>query len=123
LQTAIEDVGGTGAKFAAYKFFSGASTSMVRTPFGFTGLNGGAGLGGFVASSSGGVTGGAGGLAVHPSAPGSVTAFGGSIGGGVLGGFSRGVTATNYSNPFQLGKFAAFGIADYLLYAARQVCK
>jgi hypothetical protein len=34
LQSAIEDVGGTGAKFAAYKFFRGASTSMVRTPFG-----------------------------------------------------------------------------------------
>ena len=89
----------------------------------FTGVNGGAGLGGFIASSSGGLTGGAGGLSVHPSAPGAVTAFGGSIGGGVLGGFSGGVSATNYSSPFQLGKFAGFGIADYLLYAVRQACK
>jgi hypothetical protein len=90
---------------------------------GFTGVNGGAGLGGFVASSSGGLTGGAGGLAVHPFSPGAVTAFGASIGGGLLGGFSGGVSATNYSSPFQLGKFAAFTIGDYLLYAARQVCK
>ncbi len=34
LQSAIEDVGGTGVKFAAYSFFKTASTSMVRTPFG-----------------------------------------------------------------------------------------
>jgi hypothetical protein len=29
-----EDVGGGAAKFAAYKFFQGASQTMVRTPFG-----------------------------------------------------------------------------------------
>jgi RHS repeat-associated protein len=34
LQSAIEDVGGTGAKFAAYSFFKTASKTMVRTPFG-----------------------------------------------------------------------------------------
>src|ERR1700740_2586450 len=34
LNSAIEDVGGTGLNFAAYSFFKTASTSMVRTPFG-----------------------------------------------------------------------------------------
>lgn len=34
LHSAIEDFGSTGLKFAAYKFFRGASTSMIRTPFG-----------------------------------------------------------------------------------------
>jgi len=34
LQSAVEDVGGTGLKFAAYSFFKTASSTMVRTPFG-----------------------------------------------------------------------------------------
>ena len=34
LNSAIEDVGGTGLKFAAYSFFKTASNTMVRTPFG-----------------------------------------------------------------------------------------
>ena len=34
LDSAVEDIGGTGLKFAAYSFFKTASTSMVRTPFG-----------------------------------------------------------------------------------------
>jgi len=88
---------------------------------GFTGVNGGAGLGGFAESSSGGLTGGTSGLVPN----GNVNAAGISLGGGLLGGFSGGVTATNYSNPAQLGKFWGFGLSpvDWLLYAARQVCK
>ena len=47
-----------------------------------------------------------------------------SLGGGLLGGFSGGVTATNYSNPAQLGNFWAFTPLDDLIYEARQVlCK
>ena len=34
-----------------------------------------------------------------------------------------GLTATNYTNPTQLGKFAAFSATDWALYAAKQVCK
>lgn len=34
LGSAVEDIGGTGLKFAAYSFFKTASKSMVRTPFG-----------------------------------------------------------------------------------------
>lgn len=33
-ESAAEDIGDTGAKLAVYKFFVGASQSMVRTPFG-----------------------------------------------------------------------------------------
>jgi hypothetical protein len=71
--------------------------------------------------SSGGLTGGTSGLVPN----GNVNAAGISLGGGLLGGFSGGVTATNYSNPVQLGEFWGFGLnpVDWLLYAARQVCK
>jgi hypothetical protein len=91
-------------------------------------VNGGAGLGGFAAASSGGLTGAAqgGGLqgAASALAPnGQVRAGGVSLGGGLLGGFSGGVTATNYTNPLQLGKFWAFGPTDFALYAAKQACK
>jgi hypothetical protein len=34
MQSTIEDVGGTGLKFAAYGFFRSASANMIRTPFG-----------------------------------------------------------------------------------------
>lgn len=33
-ESAAEDLGGTSAKFAVFKFFQGASQTMVRTPFG-----------------------------------------------------------------------------------------
>lgn len=42
-----EDVGGGAAKFAVFKFFQGASQTMVRTPFGS--------MSGFVAGSIEGV--------------------------------------------------------------------
>ena len=46
-----------------------------------------------------------------------------SVGAGLIGGFSRGVIATNYTKPLQLGKFWEFGPTDFVLYAAGQVCK
>ena len=110
-----------GASGSVYTgFVYGLNNSNSNYSGGFTGVNGGAGLGGFAASSSGGLTGGASGLAAN----GAVNAGGMSFGGGLLGGFSGGVTATNYSNPSQLGKYWAFGPLDLLLSAARQVlCK
>src|SRR5579883_3053744 len=100
-------------------FVYGLNNSNSNYSGGFTGANGGAGIGGFAASSSGGLTGGTAGL----SPSGAVKAGGISLGGGLLGGFSGGLTATNYTNPLQLGKFWAFNPLDALLYAARQLCK
>jgi hypothetical protein len=100
-------------------FVYGLNNSNSNYSGGFTGVNGGAGLGGFAASSSGGLTGGASGLAPN----GQVKVGGVSVGAGLIGGFSGGVTATNYTKPLQLGKFWAFGPTDFVLYAARQACK
>lgn len=56
--------------------------------------------------------------------PNGVVKVGGvSFGGGLVGGFSGGVTATSYSSPTQLGKYWAFTPLDWVLYAATQVCK
>ena len=102
----------------------GLNDSNTNYSGGFTGVNGGAeGVGFFAASSSGGLSGGANGLAVHPFAAGSTTAIGGGAGFGLLSGASGGVNATNYSNPAQLGQFTGFTLADYALYAARGLCK
>jgi RHS repeat-associated protein len=111
--------GVSGSVYTGYVW--GLNGSNSNYSGGFTGVNGGAGLGGFAESSSGGLTGGTSGLAPN----GKVNAAGISFGGGLFGGFSGGVTATNYSKPAQLGKFWGFGLnpADWLLYAARQVCK
>lgn len=107
-----------GASGSVYTgFVYGLNNSNSNYSGGFTGVNGGAGLGGFAASSSGGLTGGTSGLA--PT--GGVTAVGVSLGGGLLSGFSGGVTATNYTNPVQLGKFWAFNPLDALIYSARQL--
>ena len=87
---------------------------------GFTGFNLADGLGGFAASSSGGLTDGVGGLAPN----GAVKVAGIGIGGGLLTGLAGGATVTNYSNPTQLGSLWAFTPLDNLIYAARQVlCK
>jgi RHS repeat-associated protein len=101
-------------------FVYGLNNSNSNYSGGFTGVNGGAGLGGFAASSSGGLTGGLGRMVPNPR---SVSAAGVSFGAGLLGGFSGGITATNYTNPLQLGKYWAFGPLDALLYASRQVCQ
>lgn len=114
-----------GASGSAYTgFVYGLNASNSNYSGGFTGVNGGAGFGGFAARSSGGLTGGAGGLL--PTS--GVTAAGVSFGGGLLSGATGGVTATNYSNPFQFGAAMSAAIRslnpiDSLLYAARQVCK
>ncbi len=101
-------------------FVWGLNNSNSNYSGGFTGVNGGAGLGGFAASSSGGLTGGPSGLIPDPR---GVTAGGVSLGAGLLGGFSGGVTATNYTNPAQLGKFWAFAPLDWAFYLARQACQ
>jgi RHS repeat-associated protein len=109
-----------GASGSVYSgFIYGLNSSNSNYSGGFTGVNGAAGIGGFAASSSGGLTGGPGGLVPN----GAVKVGGVSFGGGLLGGFSGGVTATNYTNPAQLGKYWALGPVDWLLYAARQVCQ
>ena len=100
-------------------FVWGLNNSNSNYSGGFTGVNGGAGLGGFVASSSGGLTGGPSGLIPNPR---QVTAAGVSLGGGLLGGFSGGVTATDYSNPAQLAKFWAFSPLDWMFYLAGKAC-
>jgi RHS repeat-associated protein len=99
-------------------FVYGLNSSNSNYSGGFTGFNVGDGLGIFGASSSGGLTGGTGGLAPN----GAVKAGGISLGGGLLGGLAGGATATNYTNPVQLGKLWAFDPLDALLYAARQLC-
>ena len=83
---------------------------------GFTGANAGAGPGGFVASSSGRLTGGASGLAPN----GKVKVGGVSLGASLVGNVSLGATATNYSQPLQLGAFWAFNPLDWLMYGTRQ---
>lgn len=111
-----------GASGSVYTgFVWGLNGSNSNYSGGFTGVNGGAGLGVFAESSSGGLTAGPSGLVPNRN----VNAAGISVGGGLLGGFSGGVTATNYSDPTQLGKFWGFGLnpVDWLLYAARQLCK
>ena len=100
-------------------FIYGLNNSNSNYSGGFTGVNGGAGMGGFAASSSGGLTGGTSGLAAN----GAVNVAGVSFGGGLLSGFSGGVTATNYTNPVQLGKYWASSPLDGLFIALRQVCK
>ncbi len=100
-------------------FVYGLNSSSSNYSGGFTGVNGGAGLGGFAASSSGGINHGPSGFV--PT--GEVQAAGVGLGIGLLGGFSGGVNATNYTNPLQLGKFAGFTPVDFLLYAAKQVCE
>ncbi len=92
-------------------FVYGLNSSNSNYSGGFTGFNVGDGLGIFGASSSGGLSGGTGGLAPN----GAVTAGGISLGGGLLGGLAGGATATNYTNPLQLGKLWAFDPLDALL--------
>ena len=102
-------------------FVWGLNSSNSNYSGGFTGVVAGGTVGGFAASSSGGLTSGPAGLA--PSS--GVKVVGGSVGASLVGPFSGGVNATNYSDPVQLGKYWGFGPneLDWLLYAARQACK
>lgn len=97
----------------------GLKVSNSNYSGGFTSINGGMGPGGFLASSSGGLTNGLGGL----TPDGKVKAGGLSFGAGLLGSASFGAAATNYTKPFQLGKWLGFSPIDMLLYSARQLCK
>jgi RHS repeat-associated protein len=110
-----------GASGSVYTgFVYGLNNSNSNYSGGFTGINAGAGVGLFGASSSGGLTGRGGGIAPN----GAVKVGGAGFGGSLIGAFSGGVTVTNYSNPVPLGKYWAFGPLDLLLSGARRlVCK
>lgn len=99
----------------------GLDSSNSNYSGGFTGANGGALMGGFVASSSGGLTRGAAGVVPN----GQVKVAGMSAGVSLLGTPTGGATVTNYSDPVQLGKFwaLAFNPLDVIGYLARQACK
>ena len=110
--------GMTGSVYTGFVY--GLNDANSNYSGGFTGFNVGAGPGIFAASSSGGLTGGTSKMAPN----GEVTAYGVSLGAGLLSGFSGGVTATNYSSAQPIGKFGAFTTLDLLLFAARQtLCK
>jgi RHS repeat-associated protein len=99
----------------------GLNDSNSNYSDGFTGANGGGGITGFVAASSGGLKGGArGAVSLHRP-----VAVGAGTGASLLGGVSFGVTGTHYTEPRQLGKYwtFAFNQDDALLYIARQLCK
>jgi len=89
---------------------------------GFSGFSAGTNAGVFGDRSSGGVTSGPGGL-VPSSGPGTVTIVGVNVSASLLGKFSFGLNATNYSKPLQLGSFWAFTTADWSNYLARRVCQ
>lgn len=98
----------------------GLNDSNSNYSGGFTGLTAAAGPGAFAAAGSGGMT--SGGAGMIPTGP--VKAFGASIGAGLVGGFSGGVSITNYSEPTQMGKLWGFAPKDRFWYTARQVlCK
>jgi len=63
------------------------------------------GLGGFKSSSSNGVT-----------------VLGASVGAALLGKLQGGKTWTDTTQPLSLGKFTNFGLTDFALYLARQIC-
>ena len=86
---------------------------------GFTAVQGGAGLGFFRASSSGGLTGGVKGVVPN----GNVTATGASFGASLIPTPTGGVSVTNYTKPLSLGK--GLGLSspiDLLFYLARRGC-
>lgn len=113
-----------GASASVYTgFVWGLNSSNSNYAGGFTGANLGAGVGGFVAASSQGMDGsGLNGIVPNPR---DVTAGGVSFGASLIPGITGGVTLTNYSNPAQLGKYWGFGLneLDWILFAARQICK
>lgn len=81
----------------------------------FSGGYGNAGVGGFMAFSSGGP--------LNPLPNGQVKVVGVNVGASLYGP-SGGVTETYFTRPLQLKKFAGFSTLDYLMYVARQlVCK
>jgi len=109
--------GVSGSVYSGYVW--GLNDSNSNYGGGFTGANAGAGIGGFAASTSGGLTGGGNGL----KPDGSVNSAGLSFGGSLVGALSGGLTATNYTDPIQMGSFWGFDANDWSMYVAKQVCK
>jgi RHS repeat-associated protein len=104
--------GVSGTVYAGY--IRGLNNTNSNYAGGFTGGNGGYGPGGFVASSSGGLTGSPRGMVPDWA----VTAADASFGGSLIPTPTGGVSTTNYTKPLQLGRFWAFSPADYLLSSA-----
>jgi RHS repeat-associated protein len=88
---------------------------------GFSGFAAGGTYGVFVARSSGGLTHGWRNLWPR----GAVKAVGLTVGKSLVGAGTVEVSSTEYTDPLQLGKYWGFGTSpgDWLLYAARQVCR
>ena len=89
---------------------------------GFTGFSAGTNVGIFGDRSSGGLTGGFGGM-VPRRGPGTVTVVGASASVSLVGRFTYGLNATNYTHPAQLGRFWAFTPVDWVYYFERSVCR
>jgi hypothetical protein len=100
-------------------FVYGLNESNSNDSGGFSGFNAAMGTGVFWVSSSGGLTNGIGGTV--PA--GDVTAAGFSVGAGVLGPVSGGVTVTGYTRPQQMGRYWGFSPLDMLISSVRQLCK
>jgi RHS repeat-associated protein len=100
-------------------FIYGLGSSNSNYSGGFTTLSGGAGLGGFISKSSGGLNGKASGIV--PS--GKVTVVGASVGSSLIPGPTGGVAVTNYSDPPPMGNLSPSNPLDLAFYAARQACK
>gem|GEM_PF-3960389 len=99
----------------------GLNGSNTNYSGGFTTGSFGANIFGFASAGSGGLTNGFGG----PFQLSRPVVFGGGISAGLLGKFSGGVTATNYTSPLQLGTAGLVrNPLDMILYLAKQVaCK
>jgi hypothetical protein len=98
------------------------SSILTNYSGGFTSLNFSAGpvvsLGGSFASSSGGLSKGAKGLAPNFDVLSAST----SVGAAFMGPLTINGAETNFSKPVQMGKFWAFGSYDWMLFLARQIC-
>jgi len=104
-------------------FVYGLNDSNSNYSGGFTGVSGAAAVGGFVQSSSGGLTNGARGVIPNPR---GVTVGGVSAGASLLGGVKFAGTVTHYTQPLQLGRWGGLiGLSplDAPFYSARQLCK
>jgi hypothetical protein len=101
----------------------GLSNDNSNYKGGFSGASFGIPIGGIFRSvSSGGLTQGTAGLTPSRGS-GTVSVTGVSVGAALVGKWSGGANATNYTPALQLGKFWAFTPLDMAYYFARQACK
>jgi RHS repeat-associated protein len=113
--------GAQGSAFTGYVY--GLKNDNSNYSGGFTTISGGAGLGGFISHSSGGPN--------APTPSGNVWAFGPSIGGSIITGFTGSVSATNYTQLLNLPPQAfpsvptisPTGPGDALMYLLRRPCQ